>query len=88
MSSAGGASPVWARTGDALYFRSGTSLMRAPVAGTPLQIGAPAVAQTLPPGTIGLDVAPDGRVLVVLRQDSADNRDFLHVLLNWSRTLR
>jgi Tol biopolymer transport system component/tRNA A-37 threonylcarbamoyl transferase component Bud32 len=88
VSSEGGASPIWSRKGDALYFRSGARLMRAPVAGTPLQIRAPVVAQSLPPGTIGVDVAPDGRVLVVIRQDNADSRDFLHVLLNWSRTLR
>ncbi len=88
VSSEGGASPIWAPTGGALYFTNGTTLMRAPATGTPLQIGAPVLAESLPAETIGVDVAPDGRVLVVMRQDNAANRDFLHILLNWSRTLR
>jgi Tol biopolymer transport system component len=88
VSSEGGASPIWAPKGGALYFTSGAKLVRAPVTGTPPQVGAPVLVQTLPAGTNAVDVAPDGRVLLVVRQDNNASRDLLHVILNWGRTLR
>ena len=69
-------------------FASNPATLHDEAAGSPLQTGTPVVAQSLPPGTIGVDIAPDGRVLVVMRQDDADSRDFLHVILNWGSTLK
>ena len=88
VSSEGGASPIWALKGGALYFTSGAKLMRAAATGTPLQLGAPVLVQTLPAGTNAVDVALDGRVLLAMRQDSNASGDVLHVILNWGRTLR
>jgi eukaryotic-like serine/threonine-protein kinase len=89
VSNDGGTSPIWLPAGDALYFlASGPRLMRAPVRGNPPQVGAAAVVMTLPATIGGLDVAADGRVLLVMQKNEPAARDALHILLNWGATLR
>ena len=89
VSNDGGTLPTWSRAGDALYFlATGPRLMRVPISGTPPQVGAPAVVMTLPVAFGGLDVAADGRVLLVMQKEDAAARDALHILLNWGHSLR
>lgn len=88
VSSEGGASPTWRAGGAALYFTTGAKVMRAPVGGTPLQVGVPVQAHSLPPGAGDIHIAADGRLLLLLRQDDASTQDLLHVLLNWGHSLR
>lgn len=64
------------------------AVMRAPVRGNPPDIGTPAVALSLPATLGGIDVAADGRFLLVTQKDETAARDALHVLLNWAHTLR
>jgi Tol biopolymer transport system component len=88
VSGNGGAAPMWAPKGGALYFREGAKVMRATAAGSPLQIGTPVLVQSLPPGVIDTSVAPDGRLLLVTRRDDSGDRDLVHILLNWGRSLQ
>ena len=87
VSNDGGSSPAWAPGGDALYFTSGTKVMRATVAGTSSQIGAPALVQSLPPGVTQINVGPEGRFLLAMPREDADRQDLLHVVLNWGPSL-
>jgi Tol biopolymer transport system component len=89
VSTDGGTLPKWSRTGDALYFlANGPRLMRASVRGNPPHVGAPVVAMSLPAAMGGIDVAGDGRVLIVMQKNDTAARDALHILLNWGQSLR
>ena len=82
VSGESGRHPVWARDGSALYFIEGNAILRAPIVASPFAIGA-AVAVFSPAVTVmSFDVAPDGRLLVVL-ESSARTADELRVVLGW-----
>jgi Tol biopolymer transport system component/tRNA A-37 threonylcarbamoyl transferase component Bud32 len=88
VSGNGGAAPTWSPKGGSLYFREGDTVMRSTATGSPLQLGTPTLVQSLPPGVTGMSVAPDGRLLLVIRRDDPASREFLHILLNWGPSLR
>jgi len=89
VSSDGGTLPMWSPSGDAVYFlAAGPRLMRASFKSNPPDVGPAALAASLPPTMGGVDVASDGRFLIVNQKQEAAARDALHVLLNWGPSLR
>jgi dipeptidyl aminopeptidase/acylaminoacyl peptidase len=89
VSSEGGTLPIWSRGGDAVfYLATGPRMMRASLRGSPPQVGVPAVSFTLPPTFGGLDLAADGRFLMVMQKNESAPREALNVLLNWGSSLR
>ena len=82
VSGDGGQHPVWGRDGSALYFLEGNAVMRAPIVSSPFAIST-AAAVFSPKLTLeSFDVAPDGRLLVVMAS-STQTSDELRVLLGW-----
>ena len=82
VSGDGGRQPVWARDGSALYFIEGNVIMRAPIVTSPFAIAAGAAVFSPAATVMAFDVAPDGRLLVVL-ESSAQAADELRVVLGW-----
>jgi hypothetical protein len=75
LSTNGGFEPLWARSGNEVFYRSGNSIMSVAVrAGSPFNAGRPQTLfigyNALPIG-FSYDVAPDGRRFVMLK--SVDN---------------
>ena len=99
ISSAGGAEPVWARSGRELFYRAGRTMMAVPVqSGDAFSIGRAVtlfegdfehndgVQSTLP----DYDVSPDGLRFVMLQRTgpaAAAAPDGLHLVLNWFQDL-
>jgi serine/threonine-protein kinase len=100
----GGSEPLWAPTGDAIYFRDGRRVMRAPVRlGDTLQVGTPEflfegdwILNPGPSNSKGWHIHPDGRSFVMVRpretaRTSGDPSLFrmeLEVVVNWFAELR
>jgi eukaryotic-like serine/threonine-protein kinase len=85
----GGTLPIWSAAGDAIFFQaSGPRLMRASFTARPPDVGPATLAASLPATTEGVEVAADGRFLVLSRKQETAARDALHVLLNWGPSLR
>jgi Tol biopolymer transport system component len=85
----GGTQPRWAADGRALFFRRGTTILRADTALSPaFRSGAPAVLFDVPDWT-AFDVMPNGLGAVVL-QVVKDNEPpaEVHMVLNWFEELR
>jgi Tol biopolymer transport system component len=89
VSTSGGTLPKWSASGDAVYFLAAAPprMMRAPVSGTPPQIGPPVAVASLPAAMNGLDVAADGRLLIAQQKTTTASIDALHILLNWGPSL-
>ena len=88
VSTEGGTLPRWPRM-DSLYFLGLRTLMRVPVRGDPLTLGAPVEAASVPQNMGGIDVHSDGRILIIEPKTAASGtRDALHVLLNWGPSLK
>ena len=84
----GGTLPRWPRM-DSLYFLGARTLMRAPISGDPLVIGAPGEVTVVPQNMGGIDIDRGGRILIIEpRAGAAGTRDALHMLLNWGSSLR
>ena len=86
-----GSEPRWSRSGSALYYRKGASVMRVDVGGgaTPV-IGRPARlfdGNFLEWGSTNYDVAADGRLLMVRAAASAAGRA-VAVRVNWIEELK
>jgi Tol biopolymer transport system component len=85
----GGTLPIWSAAGDAIFFQaSGPRLMRVSFTDKPPDVGSATLAASLPPTTGGVEVAADGRFLVLYQKQETAARDALHVLLNWGLSLR
>ena len=92
VSTSGGNSPVWARSGKELFYLNGGRLMVASIKGGPgLAVGQPqmlfegdyAYAGTVP----NFDVAPDGQSFVMIRGERRRPWMRIHVVLNWLEEL-
>jgi serine/threonine-protein kinase len=94
LSTAGGVSPVWARDGRTLFYRSGQAIMAVAVRGaTPADWSAPEKLVEGPYFAEGLqmfDVAPDGRFLMLKAGGDAGTMtpDSLIVVQNWTEELK
>ena len=74
---------------DSLYFLGPRTLMRAPISGDPLVVGASGEVTVVPQNMGGMDIDRDGRILIIEPRGGATGaRDALHVLLNWGASLR
>jgi len=98
VSTLGGTSPVWSRSGDRVFFRQGPRLMAAPVRSTPrLQVGDPEVVIDAgwPLGQeisasyyrVNFAVMPDGRFLMV-RNGPEAMPTRINVVFNWFEELK
>jgi serine/threonine-protein kinase len=90
----GGVEPVWSRSGNELYFRSGRQMLAAAVASEPqLRAGRPRVlfeGDYVSSGGFALpsyDVAADGR-FVMIRESSGAGGAEIHVVQGWFEELR
>jgi Tol biopolymer transport system component len=85
----GGWRPVWSRDGRELYFFSGTELFAVPVkmAGDSIDVAAPAHVYSAKQDIESVEVAPDGRLLVMSREVSNATAP-LQVIVGWRRMLQ
>jgi len=86
----GGQLPLWSRTGDALFYWEGQTLVEVPVrSASTLSLGT--ARKLFSASSLGLetmlDIAPDGRFLVV-RRSSEDPRSGLLLVENWIEEFR
>jgi Tol biopolymer transport system component len=94
ISTAGGADPVWARDGHALYFREGQAIMEVSATGTnPAAWGRPVRLfegdYSFSSGPRRFDVAPDGRFAMLKRVGGSDtSQPGVIVVLNWFDELK
>ena len=87
VSTDGGYSPLWSRTGREIFYRVGQTLMSVPIQTHPeLEIGSPQVLFQWPDarGDLGRswDVTPDGERFVMTHLLN-DSRPQINVILNW-----
>ena len=93
VSTSGGHSPIWARSGRELFFTNGTALMAVSVEprGDGLVLGAPAQLFSGPFDTTqdrNFDVFPDGQHFVMVEADQNAAPTNLNVVVNWAEELR
>jgi serine/threonine-protein kinase len=84
ISNGGGTMPMWAADGRAIYFVERARLLRAAVP-APGRVEAPVAVAELPSNLEAIELAPDGRFLL-LRRTGAD-ADAVEVILNWGASL-
>jgi serine/threonine-protein kinase len=93
ISQGGGTSPLWARTGRELFYRSDEAMMVVAIETEPsLSAGAPTALfeASYFRGIVSrhYDVAPDGeRFLMIKQSASEDAPDEIRVVLNWFQEL-
>ena len=87
----GGRQPVWSRDGRELLYREAEWLMSVPVQLAPFRVSAPRRVFEMPSALYNLDpfiadydLAADGRILTIRREEAAQ----IHVVLNWTEELR
>ncbi len=90
----GGREPVWSRSGDELYYRSGDAMMFVSVQpGDSPSFGVPEVlfegrfAYDRNASNQYYDVSSDGRFLMILPDENQQSRNHLHAVLNFDRML-
>jgi serine/threonine-protein kinase len=90
----GGSEPVWAKSGDELFYRQGANMMAVAVSFTPsLKVGAPKLlfrtrSQPTSFGNANYDVAPDGTRFLMIGMDPSSNAlSRLGYVLGWASTL-
>ena len=95
VSTEGGTSPIWARTGREIFYRSEDKMMAVAVETEPaLRLSKPRLLfeeRLLPEpegawGFAQYDVAPDGEHFVMIREEPLPAR--IHVVLNWAEELK
>ena len=91
VSTGGGSKPVWAPSGEELFYRSGDGMMVVPVQTEPTF--RPQTGQLLfewtpdPGGPVGFyDISPDGKRFVMGKMHTEELTE-LHVVLNWFEEL-
>ncbi len=84
----GGWRPVWSRDGRELYFFDGTELFAATVkiAGDSIEVAAPAHLYSAKHDIESVEVAPDGRLLLLAREVSNATQP-LQVIVGWREEL-
>ena len=93
VSTDGGNSPVWARTGKELFYLNGDRLMTASIRTAPqIAVGAPSLLFEGEYDFAGIvpnyDVTPDGTAFVMLRGERREPWQQINVVLNWFEELR
>ncbi|MDA2930045.1 protein kinase [Acidobacteria bacterium AH-259-O06] len=91
----GGTEPVWVADGSEIYYRNGEKMMATAVeTGAELKIGDPEMlfeGRFLPTGRPdarrNYDIAPDGRFLMIKREQDVTPTEF-SILLNWFEELK
>jgi hypothetical protein len=81
VSNAGGRLPMWGADSRTLYFVEGTNVRSATITAAG-RVDAPKAVVDLPPSVDTLDIAPDGRFLLV--RPTGQRTDSIEVVLNWS----
>jgi serine/threonine-protein kinase len=87
ISTKGGWGPLWSRDGRELYYRSGDKMMAVEVETEPnFKAGSP---KELFSGVYGrgYDVAPDGRFVMITREEDDESSNLI-VVLNWFEELK
>ena len=90
----GGGEPVWSPDGNELFFRNGDNIMAVPIQSEPsFRSGRPEFlfegpyqsSYSFTPGLRRYDVSPDGRFLMVRKEETPAQ---IHVVLNWVEELK
>ena len=85
VSISGAVEPVWSRTGNELFFRSGRDLLTVPVSAERGAAAQPRVLFTgdypVGPQVANYDVAPDGRLMMMRGRQWAEGQ--VVIVLNW-----
>ncbi len=92
MSAEGGTEPVWAWSGNELFYRNGDEMWSVPIATDPTFIpGKPVLlfegAFARDGASAAYDVASDDQRFVMIRTEEAESADRIHVVLNWLQEL-
>ena len=94
VSTAGGNSPLWARSGRELFYLNGAKMMAVPMRGGPEPVGGPPVvlfegAYDYVGQVANFDVTRDGQAFIMIRGDDGTNPWMqLNVEVNWFEELR
>ena len=95
VSVGGGTEVVWARSGQELYYRSGSVMMVVPVrsSGASVSIGSArrlweGLYELGSPGGHNYDVTPDGSRFLMIRPADEGASGRVHVILNWHEELK
>ena len=95
VSVGGGSEPLWARSGEELYYRVGPKVMVVEIgSGSDFEAGAPELlldVETLNTTGLGLpdyDVSSDGERFVMIAPVSMTPQTEIYVALNWFEELR
>jgi eukaryotic-like serine/threonine-protein kinase len=83
ISTSGGERPFWSHDGRALFYQSGTRVMKVSIADD-LAVTSPGLVLDMPHATV-IGVAPDGRFLIERRSSPASTAI---VALEWAREVR
>jgi Tol biopolymer transport system component len=87
----GGLQPVWSPDGRALFYRSGSDIVRVPITGGAVSGAPEPVVTDLERGHEEFDVAPDGRLLITRSHVTADEALLsrrIVIVLNWTEELK
>jgi eukaryotic-like serine/threonine-protein kinase len=89
ISNGGGADVHWSADGRELFYRGENAmLVSVPVqTGTGFEPGIPKPLFRIPPGTVSLLPAPDGKRFLISIQDESTEESALEVILNWPELL-
>ena len=88
VSSDGGASPIWARDGTAIFYRRRQAVMRVDVdTEATFSFSVPELLFEGPYGMGRFDVAPDGERFLMVKE-STDATPEVRVVLNWFEELK
>ncbi len=83
----GGNSPVWAHGGRELFYRRGNAIIAVPIVTEPdFQYGPP--RELFQSNLRGLDVAPDGRFLMMKPDEDELTSQPIHIVLNFFEELK
>ena len=94
ISTDGGATPIWARDGKELFYRSGNRVMAVDITGgQTFSAGTPKLLFEGPYHwsvtiSVDYDVAPDGRFLMIKPTEQALALTQINVVLNWFEELK
>ena len=94
ISTEGGTQPVWARSGEELFYRNGDQMMTVAIATEPeLRIGKAQSIFEVPSDSLqwyrpDYDVTPDGQRFLMIERDQESTPTQIHVVLNWFEELK
>jgi hypothetical protein len=91
VSTDGGSWPVWAPSGDELFYIAGSAVMSVALRQErTLTAGSPELLFTGPfeTGSPQFDISPDGTYFIMVEADPDARPTQVHLVLNWSEELR